>query len=233
MSRHSHHTESHYTERAGWLRAAVLGANDGIISVTSLVVGMAASGASTHTLLVSCVAGLISGSVSMAAGEYISVRSQKDIEEADLTMEAKALDHYPELELEELTNIYIYRGLAPDLAHQVALQLTAHDALQAHARDEIGIHEETSAQPLVAALASAVSFALGAIFPLGAIWLLPTHNIQYSIVVVGILALGIMGAAASYAGGSRLIQGAVRVMLWGIAAMCFSFWIGSLFNTTV
>ena len=229
MSRHSHHQEDHYIERAGWLRAVVLGANDGIISVTSLVVGIAASGASLHTLWISGVAGLISGAVSMAAGEYISVKSQQDIEEADLRMEAHELKHNPEQELKELTKIYVSRGLDQDLAHQVAIQLTQHDALQAHARDEIGITEETAAQPIVAALASAVSFSLGAICPLFAIWCLPVESLQYSIIVVGVLALGLMGAGASYAGGSNLLKGAVRVMVWGIAAMTFSFWIGSLF----
>ncbi|SDB84876.1 VIT1/CCC1 transporter family protein [Acinetobacter boissieri] len=232
MSRHSHHEENHYTERSGWLRAAVLGANDGIISVTSLVVGMAASGATANTLLITCVAGVIAGAVSMAAGEYISVKSQQDIEDADLRMEAISLDLSPDLELLELTKIYIHRGLDHELAFQVAQQLTAHNALAAHARDEIGINEETAAQPLLAAVASAVSFILGGVFPLLAILLLPRHVLEYGIIIVGVLSLGLLGAVASYAGGSPIIRGVVRVMLWGVVAMLFTFWIGSLFNVS-
>ena len=162
----SHHTEKHYITRLGWLRASVLGANDGIISVTSLVAGMAASGASTETLWITCLAGWISGAISMAAGEYVSVKSQEDIEHADLAMEKHELKQNPELELKELTRIYIHRGLEPQLAAQVAEQLTAHDALEAHARDEIGINEQTAAQPIQAALASAVAFSLGAMLPM-------------------------------------------------------------------
>ena len=162
---YSQHPEQHFIHRTGWLRASVLGANDGIISVTSLVMGMAASGASTHTLLITCIAGLISGATSMAAGEYISVKSQADIEEADLKFEAQELDRNPHLELKELTQIYIHRGLSPELAHEVAVQLTAKDALAAHARDEIGIVDATSAKPIQAALYSALSFSIGALFP--------------------------------------------------------------------
>ena len=147
----SQHPEHHFIHHSGWLRAAVLGANDGIISVTSLIMGMAASGASAHTLLIACIAGLISGATSMAAGEYISVKSQEDIEKADLKFEEQELKKHPQRELDELTQIYIYRGLAPDLALQVATELTNHDALGAHARDEIGIHENTAANPIQAA----------------------------------------------------------------------------------
>lgn len=230
MTRHSSHIEKHYTERSGWLRAAVLGANDGIISVTSLVIGIAASGASTHTVLVSCIAGLISGAVSMAAGEYISVKSQQDIEHADLKMEAYELHHNPEQELKELTKIYTQRGLEASLAAEVAKQLTAHNALQAHARDEIGIVEQTLAQPLQAACSSALSFALGALCPLLAIWVVPETWLQVGIGLVGVLSLAILGAIASYAGGSSMLKGASRVVIWGILAMLFSFWIGSLFD---
>lgn len=232
MSRHSHHEENHYTERSGWLRAAVLGANDGIISVTSLVVGMAASGAASGALLVTCVAGVIAGAVSMAAGEYISVKSQQDIEDADLRMEAESLHLSPDLELLELTKIYIHRGLDHELAFQVAEQLTAHNALAAHARDEIGITEETAAKPILAAIASAVSFILGGVFPLLAILLLPSRALEYGIIVVGVLSLGLLGAVSSYAGGSSIVKGVVRVMLWGIVAMLFTSWIGSLFNVS-
>lgn len=230
MTRHSSHIEKHYTERSGWLRAAVLGANDGIISVTSLVIGIAASGASAHTVLVSCIAGLISGAVSMAAGEYISVKSQQDIEHADLKMEAHELRHNPEQELKELTKIYTQRGLEASLAAEVAKQLTAHNALQAHARDEIGIVEQTLAQPLQAACSSALSFALGALCPLLAIWVVPETWLQVGIGLVGVLSLAILGAIASYAGGSSMLKGASRVVIWGILAMLFSFWIGSLFD---
>lgn len=230
MTRHSSHIEKHYTERSGWLRAAVLGANDGIISVTSLVIGIAASGASTHTVLVSCIAGLISGAVSMAAGEYISVKSQQDIEHADLKMEAHELRHNPEQELKELTKIYTQRGLEASLAAEVAKQLTAHNALQAHARDEIGIVEQTLAQPLQAACSSALSFAVGALCPLLAIWVVPETWLQVGIGLVGVLSLAILGAIASYAGGSSMLKGASRVVIWGILAMLFSFWIGSLFD---
>ncbi|MCG2572518.1 VIT family protein [Acinetobacter sp. ME22] len=230
MTRHSSHIEKHYTERSGWLRAAVLGANDGIISVTSLVIGIAASGASAHTVLVSCIAGLISGAVSMAAGEYISVKSQQDIEHADLKMEAHELHHNPEQELKELTKIYTQRGLEASLAAEVAKQLTAHNALQAHARDEIGIVEQTLAQPLQAACSSALSFALGALCPLLAIWVVPETWLQVGIGLVGVLSLAILGAIASYAGGSSMLKGASRVVIWGILAMLFSFWIGSLFD---
>ena len=230
---HSHHIEKHYTTRSGWLRAAVLGANDGIISVTSLVVGMAASGASTQTLLVACVAGLISGAASMAAGEYISVKSQEDIEKSDLKMEARELQLNPEKEFEELKHIYIQRGLEPTLAQEVAGQLMAHDALQAHARDEIGIVPENAAQPFVAAFSSALAFSLGALFPLVSILVLPQQQMQYSIMVVGVLSLALLGTLASYAGGAPLWKGAFRVVLWGILAMTFSAWIGSLFQVNV
>ncbi len=229
MSR-SYHIEKHYIERSGWLRAAVLGANDGIISVTSLVVGMAASGASTQTLLVTCVAGLISGAASMAAGEYISVKSQQDIEKNDLLMEARELERHPEHELNELKTIYINRGLDPQLADEVAKQLTAHNALESHVRDELGILEHTSAQPLMAAGSSALAFSVGSLFPLLAIWLLPEHILQKGIILVGVITLGLMGALASYVGGVNVWRGAARVMIWGIIAMLFSSWIGSFFN---
>lgn len=231
--RHSHHIEKHYIERSGWLRAAVLGANDGIISVTSLVVGMVASGASSQTLLITCVAGLISGAASMAAGEYISVKSQQDIEKNDLAMEARELEAHPEHEFKELKNIYIQRGLDADLAEKVAKQLTLHNALDAHARDEIGITEQTSAQPFMAAFSSAIAFSVGALFPLGSILILPEHFLGHGIMLIGIMSLGIMGALASYASGSSLYKGALRVMIWGIAAMLFSTWVGSLFNVNV
>ena len=230
---HSYHLEKHYIERSGWLRAAVLGANDGIISVTSLVVGMAASGASSQTLLITCIAGLISGAASMAAGEYISVKSQQDIEQNDLAMEARELKLNPEHELKELTNIYMIRGLDAELAEQVAIQLTAHNALDAHARDEIGILEHTSAQPFMAAFSSALAFTIGSLFPLVSILLLPEHLLDKGVMLVGVISLGIMGALASYVGGASMWTGALRVMIWGIVAMIFSAWIGSMFHVAV
>lgn len=232
MSLHSHHEENHYIERSGWLRASVLGANDGIISVTSLVVAMSASGATVHTLLITCIAGVISGAVSMAAGEFISVKSQQDIEDADLRMEAASLDLSPDLELLELTKIYIHRGLDKELALEVAQQLTAHNALAAHARDEIGISEEMAAQPFLAAASSAIAFGLGGLCPLLAILLLPRDHLQIGIMVVGVLSLGLLGAVASYAGGSPILKGVLRVVVWGILAMSFTFWIGSLFEVS-
>lgn len=233
MKHHSYHAEKHFTERSGWLRAAVLGANDGIISVTSLVIGMAASGSSTHTLLISCIAGLISGAASMAAGEYISVKSQQDIEHADLQMEEKELHHNPEQELNELIKIYILRGLDKPLATEVAKQLTAHNALEAHARDEIGIVEQTLAQPVQAAISSALSFSMGALCPLLTILCLSETYLQYGIAIASVAFLGLLGAIASYVGGSSVVKGAVRVMVWGILAMAFSFAVGSFFHVDV
>ncbi|WP_425918564.1 VIT1/CCC1 transporter family protein [Acinetobacter sp. TSRC1-2] len=227
---YSFHHEKHYIQRTGWLRAAVLGANDGIISVTSLIIGMAASGASSQTLLITCIAGLISGASSMAAGEYISVKSQVDIEKADLHMEARELKRNPEHELKELAQIYIMRGLKPELAHEVALQLTAHDALQAHARDEIGIHANTAANPLQAAGSSALAFSLGALFPMFSILVSPERYVAMTVMIVGILSLATLGGLSSYFAGTSLLKGSLRVTLWGIIAMTFSAWIGSLFN---
>jgi len=228
----SQHQERHFIHRSGWLRAAVLGANDGIISVTSLIMGMAASGASAHTLLIACIAGLISGATSMAAGEYISVKSQEDIEKADLKLEAQELKKHPQRELDELTEIYMARGLAPDLARQVATQLTNHDALGAHARDEIGIHENTAANPIQAALASAGSFSFGALFPMLAILLSPEIWVEKTVLIFGIISLAFLGALSSHFAGTSKLKGSLRITLWGILAMAFSSWIGSLFHVT-
>ncbi|MGB5888075.1 MAG: VIT family protein [Acinetobacter venetianus] len=227
---HSHHSEIHVMQRSGWLRAAVLGANDGIISVTSLIMGMAASGASSHTLLITCIAGLISGATSMAAGEYISVKSQEDIEQSDLRSEAHELEKNPHAELKELTQIYISRGLSPELAHEVAVQLTAHDALGAHARDEIGIHENTAANPVQAALSSAASFSSGAALPMLAILLSSHEWVAQSVLITGIISLAFLGALSSYFAKTSMLKGSLRITLWGILAMAFSAWVGSLFN---
>lgn len=228
----SQHSEHHFIHRSGWLRAAVLGANDGIISVTSLIMGMAASGATAHTLLITCIAGLISGATSMAAGEYISVKSQEDIEKADLKFEAQELKKHPQRELDELTQIYVARGLEPDLARQVATQLTNHDALGAHARDEIGIHENTAANPIQAALASAGSFSFGALFPMLAILLSPEIWIEKTVLIFGIISLAFLGALSSHFAGTSKLKGSLRITLWGILAMAFSSWIGSLFHVS-
>lgn len=228
----SQHSEHHFIHRSGWLRAAVLGANDGIISVTSLIMGMAASGATAHTLLITCIAGLISGATSMAAGEYISVKSQEDIEKADLKFEAQELKKHPQRELDELTQIYVARGLEPNLARQVATQLTNHDALGAHARDEIGIHENTAANPIQAALASAGSFSFGALFPMLAILLSPEVWIEKTVLIFGIISLAFLGALSSHFAGTSKLKGSLRITLWGILAMAFSSWIGSLFHVT-
>ncbi|EXS25465.1 VIT family protein [Acinetobacter baumannii 573719] len=228
----SQHSEHHFIHRSGWLRAAVLGANDGIISVTSLIIGMAASGATAHTLLITCIAGLISGATSMAAGEYISVKSQEDIEKADLKFEAQELKKHPQRELDELTQIYVARGLEPDLARQVATQLTNHDALGAHARDEIGIHENPAANPIQAALASAGSFSFGALFPMLAILLSPEVWIEKTVLIFGIISLAFLGALSSHFAGTSKLKGSLRITLWGILAMAFSSWIGSLFHVT-
>lgn len=225
-----HHSEHHYIHRTGWLRAAVLGANDGIISVTSLIMGMAASGASAQTLLITCIAGLISGASSMAAGEYISVKSQEDIEKADLDMEHRELQRHPENELKELTQIYIARGLQPELAHQVAVQLTAKNALEAHARDEIGIHDNTAAKPLLAAGSSAMAFSLGALLPMFSILLSPEQYTAAAVMAVGVLSLALLGALSSYFAGTSMLKGSFRVTAWGVAAMLFASWIGSLFD---
>lgn len=227
---YSHHEEKHFIHRTGWLRATVLGANDGIISVTSLIVGMAASGASSQTLLITCIAGLISGASSMAAGEYISVKSQVDIKHADLKFEANELEQNPHLELKELTHIYVLRGLTPDLAKEVATQLTAKNALDAHARDEIGIHENTSANPIQAAGSSALAFSLGALFPMFSILISPDDYISTVVMIVGILSLAGLGMLSSYFAGTSILKGSLRVTVWGIIAMTFSAWIGSLFN---
>lgn len=228
-----HHHEVHFSHRMGWLRATVLGANDGIISVSSLIIGVAASGATHQTILVTGIAGLVSGAISMAAGEYVSVKSQADIEEADLKKEAIELKRNPDFELKELTHIYIERGLKPELAHEVAVQLMDKDALQAHARDEIGISDIASAKPIQAALSSAAAFSTGAAFPVITIVVSATASLQYSIAIVTCLALLLLGGLASYAGGASITKGALRVVFWGIIAMLSTKLIGSLFGANL
>ena len=228
-----HHHEVHFSHRMGWLRAAVLGANDGIISVASLIVGVAASGTNGNALLLTGIAGLVAGAVSMAAGEYVSVQSQADTEKADLQKEALELKRNPDFELNELKQIYIERGLHPELALEVARQLSQHDALHAHARDEIGISEISSARPVQAALASAASFTIGAIFPILAMVLSPADLGRQAVFIVTCIALLLLGGLASYAGGASLIRGALRVLCWGLLAMLCTHLIGGWFGTVM
>ncbi len=227
------HLETHRTDRIGWLRAAVLGANDGIISIAGLLVGVAASGASTSAVLASGVAGIVAGAMSMAAGEYVSVQSQADTETADIAKETRELAEEPEHELQELTHIYVKRGLTPDLAAQVAQQLTVHDALGAHKRDELGITEALSARPLQAAMASAAAFGIGSLLPIGAVLLSPAGRIETVTSAVSLAALLGSGALAAWAGGAPILRGALRVGFWGAMAMGAASLIGRLFDVQV
>ncbi|MRI40789.1 VIT family protein [Stenotrophomonas sp. MH181796] len=233
MSRHSRHPELHRSERVGWLRAAVLGANDGIVSVAGLVVGVAASGASAATILATGVAGTVAGAMSMAAGEYVSVQTQADTEDADLAMEKRELHEDPHSELEELTAIYRHRGLEPALARQVAEQLTAHDALGAHARDELGITDTLRARPLQAALASAGAFTCGAALPVLTALLAPVDKVAMMTTASTLLGLCLTGAMAAQAGGAPPVRGAIRVMFWGALAMAAAAGVGRLFGAHV
>ena len=233
MSRHSRHPELHRSERVGWLRAAVLGANDGIVSVAGLVVGVAASGASASTLLATGVAGTVAGAMSMAAGEYVSVQTQADTEAADLAAEKRELHEDPHSELEELSAIYRHRGLDPALARQVAEQLTAHDALGAHARDELGITDTLRARPLQAALASAGAFTCGAALPVLTALLAPVDKVAMITTASTLLGLYLTGAMAAQAGGAPPLRGALRVMFWGALAMAAAAAVGRLLGTHV
>jgi len=224
------HAELHRSERIGWLRAAVLGANDGLISTSSLVVGVASAEPSRGAVLLAAIAGLVAGALAMAAGEYVSVSSQKDTEQADLDREKRELATSPEVEREELAGIYVARGLAPDLAAQVAQQLMAHDALGAHARDELGIHELTRARPIQAALASAASFAAGAGPPTTLAALLPAAALAPSVGAITLALLVILGAAAARLGGAPPVRGALRVAFWGAAAMACTAGVGRIFG---
>lgn len=227
------HAESHRSHRIGWLRAAVLGANDGIVSTASLLIGVASASATHETVLLTGIAGLVSGAMSMAAGEYVSVSSQSDTENADLARERAELATQPEHELDELTGIYIGRGLTPELAKQVAIQMTQHDALAAHARDELGITEAMNAKPVQAALASAATFAIGAALPLGVAWLVPQVQIVSFVAVLSLAFLAILGGLAARAGGANLLLGAWRVTFWGALAMLATAMVGRLFGVAV
>jgi vacuolar iron transporter family protein len=227
------HTENHLVSRIGWLRAAVLGANDGIVSTASLIMGVASASAGTSQTLVAGVAGLVAGAMSMAAGEYVSVSSQSDTERADLNRERTELETLPEAELEELTKIYVDRGLSPDLAHEVAVQLTAHDALGSHARDELGIVEHLAARPVEAALTSAATFAVGAALPLAMVFLAPADRLVYVVAVASLLFLALLGAVGAKAGGANILKATVRVTFWGALAMALTAGIGALVGVAV
>ena len=227
------HRERHRTERIGWLRAAVLGANDGIVSTASLVVGVAAAHATSHDILVAGVAGLVAGAMSMAAGEYVSVSSQADTEQADLARERKELTTDQSAELAELTAIYVNRGLDPSLAKQVAEQLMACDALGAHARDELGISDSLSARPVQAGLASAGTFAVGAALPLLPVVIAPGPYLIPIVAASSLIFLAILGGLAALAGGANATRGAVRVTFWGALAMTLTASVGALFGTVV
>jgi vacuolar iron transporter family protein len=227
------HRERHRTQHIGWLRAAVLGANDGIVSTASLIVGVAAANA-THTgVLVAGIAGLVAGAMSMAAGEYVSVSSQSDTEHADLARERTELATNADNESKELAAIYVKRGLDPALANQVAEQLMAKDALAVHARDELGISETISARPVQAAMTSALTFAVGAALPLLIVVIAPTTRLVPLVIATSLFLLALLGALAAYAGGARVLVGMARVTCWGALAMALTAGIGALFGTTV
>jgi VIT1/CCC1 family predicted Fe2+/Mn2+ transporter len=228
-----HHLERHRTEHIGWLRAAVLGANDGIVSTASLILGVSAAHASHSGILTAGVAGLVAGAMSMAAGEYVSVHSQADTENADLEREKLELLTDDTGERRELAGIYVARGLDPALARQVADQLMAHDALGAHARDELGITEVHSARPLQAALASAASFAVGAALPLLVTFLSPLSSVIPFVAITSLLFLALLGSVAAYAGRARVRVAAARVTFWGLLAMALTTGVGALFGTVV
>ena len=227
------HRELHRSDRIGWLRAAVLGANDGIVSTASLIVGVAAAGAATGDVLIAGIAGLVAGAMSMAAGEYVSVSSQADTEKADLARERTELATEDESEHAELAGIYMQRGLDPALARQVADQLMAHDALGAHARDELGISESQRARPVQAALASAATFALGAGVPLLVVLLAPDDKLAPTVLVASLACLALLGALAAGAGGAKPAAGALRVSVWGALAMALTYGAGALFGAVV
>jgi VIT1/CCC1 family predicted Fe2+/Mn2+ transporter len=227
------HAERHRTEHIGWLRAAVLGANDGLISTASLVLGVAASGAARSAVLVAGVAGVVAGAMSMAAGEYVSVSSQADTEDADIARERRELASDDLAERAELAAIYVARGLAPSLAKQVAEELMAKDALAAHARDELGISDATAARPLQAAFASAVTFALGALLPVVVAAVVPRALLARVVTVSALVLLAVLGAVAARVGGAAMWRGAIRVAFWGALAMGVSAMVGRLFGATV
>ena len=224
------HKELHRSDRVGWLRAAVLGANDGIVSTASLIIGFAAASTTQDNILLAGIAGLVAGAMSMAAGEYVSVSSQSDTENADLALEKKSLEQDFTFELNELSKIYEGRGLEPALAAEVAKQLMAHDALGAHARDEIGISENVNAQPVQAAFYSAGTFTVGAALPLLVAWLIPGKLLIYAVAILSLVFLALLGGLAARAGGASVTVGASRVAFWGALAMALTAGVGRLFG---
>jgi vacuolar iron transporter family protein len=226
-------TESHFGDRIGWLRAAVLGANDGILSTASLIVGVAAAAATQNAVLIAGVAGLVAGAMSMAAGEYVSVSSQSDSERADLARERKELSENPEFELDELAEIYVKRGVDRDLARQVARQMMAKDALGTHAHDELGISDITTARPVQAALASAASFSVGAAMPLLMVIVSPASTLVPIVSAASLAFLAFLGAIGARVGGANVLRGTARVIFWGALAMAFTAGIGKLLGTVV
>jgi VIT1/CCC1 family predicted Fe2+/Mn2+ transporter len=233
MSRLHAHPESHLVARIGWLRAAVLGANDGIVSTASLIVGVAAAAATRNDVLIAGIAGLVAGAMSMAAGEYVSVSSQSDTEQADLARERKELSENIGFEREELADIYVKRGVDPTLARQVAEQLMAKDALMAHARDELGISEITTARPVQAALTSAATFAVGAAMPLLMVLVSPASMLVPIVSAASLVFLALLGAIGAKAGGANVLRATARVTFWGALAMALTAGIGALFGTVV
>jgi vacuolar iron transporter family protein len=227
------HPERHQVHNIGWLRAAVLGANDGIVSTASLIVGVAASAAGSSAILTAGVAGLVAGAMSMAAGEYVSVSSQSDTEQADLARERKELADTPESELHELTDIYVKRGVDAKLAEQVAQQMMAKDALGTHARDELGISDFTTARPIQAALTSAATFSIGAALPLLCAVVSPLDRLGWIVSIASLLFLALLGAVGAKAGGAGMLKGALRVTFWGALAMAATYAIGWYFGTSV
>ena len=229
----AHPEEEHFINRTGWIRAAVLGANDGIVSVSSLIVGVAAADTAPSTIAIAGAAGLVAGAMSMAAGEYVSVSSQSDIERADIEREKAALIKHPEAELSELVEIYKERGLSDQTAQLVATELTEHDALGAHIRDELGMSDTHAANPLQAALASGLTFSFAAALPLAGALLAPVGSVITSVLVVTVFALLLLGYLGTKAGGAPVIRSIIRVVLWGIFAMAVTAGIGTLFGVNV
>jgi vacuolar iron transporter family protein len=233
MSRLHQHPESHLVAHIGWLRAAVLGANDGIVSTASLMVGVAAADAKPSNVLIAGIAGLVAGAMSMAAGEYVSVSSQSDTEQADLTRERMELSQNVALEQEELAQIYVQRGVEAGLARQVAQQLMARDALGAHARDELGISEITTARPVQAALTSAATFAVGAVLPLLMVLITPARFLGVAVSLASLVFLALLGAVGAKAGGANVVRATVRVTFWGALAMALTAGVGAIFGAAV
>lgn len=228
MAKHTHRVH-----RSGWLRAAVMGANDGIVSTASLIMGVAAAGMATQHILLTGVAGLVAGAMSMAAGEYVSVSSQSDTEKADLDLERRELARDPDYELQEMTNIYVGRGLNPELAEEVARQLTEFDALGTHARDELGISPSTRPRPVVAALTSAATFSVGAALPLAVVLLAPAQKLLWVVAMTSLILLAVLGALAAHVGGASKIRAALRVTFWSALAMVLTSLVGQWFGVDV